>query len=148
MPLRWRRQRAANVRRLLRQREASFEAQPLFTSWPTDSVPTVAAVFRLPRKLRATQHGNVWKKRISIAPCIGQHPRIAIPLFVRWLLRFDHSHRSSIWKYRYGPNCTCPIQQSRCWSPLLTFKTRSDETFRRPRPATVWIFGPECYTRL
>ena len=45
MPLRWRHQRAANVQRLLRQREASFEAQPLFTSWPTDSVP-MAVVFR------------------------------------------------------------------------------------------------------
>jgi hypothetical protein len=50
MPLGWRRQRAANVRRLLRQREPSFEAQPLFTSWPTDSVP-MAAVFRFTSKL-------------------------------------------------------------------------------------------------
>jgi len=45
MPVRWRHQRAANVQRLLRQRKASVEAQPLFTSWPTDSVP-LAAVFR------------------------------------------------------------------------------------------------------
>lgn len=50
MPLKWRRQRAANVRRLLSQREASFEAQPLFTSWPSDSVP-MAAVFRFPSQI-------------------------------------------------------------------------------------------------
>jgi hypothetical protein len=45
VPVRWRRQRSANVQRLLRHWQASSEAQPLFTSWPTDSVP-MTAVFR------------------------------------------------------------------------------------------------------
>ena len=44
MPVAWRRQRAANVRRLLRQLPPSFEGKPVFTSWPHDSVP-LAAVF-------------------------------------------------------------------------------------------------------
>ncbi|MFY9938418.1 MAG: hypothetical protein WAK33_16185 [Silvibacterium sp.] len=44
VPLKWRRQRAANVRRLLRQVQAWSAAQPLFGSWPADSVP-MAAVF-------------------------------------------------------------------------------------------------------
>ena len=45
MPVRWRRQRAANFRRLLRHWQPSSDAQPLFTSWPTDNVP-MTAVFR------------------------------------------------------------------------------------------------------
>jgi len=44
MPVKWRRQRVANVRRLLQQVQVSFGAQPLFASWPSDSVP-LAAVF-------------------------------------------------------------------------------------------------------
>jgi hypothetical protein len=44
MPVKWRRQRAMNVRRLLRQAQVWLGAQPLFASWPSDSVP-LAAVF-------------------------------------------------------------------------------------------------------
>jgi hypothetical protein len=39
VPLKWRRQRAANVRRLIRQLRTWSAAKPLFHSWPSDSVP-------------------------------------------------------------------------------------------------------------
>jgi hypothetical protein len=50
MPARWRRQRTANVRRLLGQWQASSRTRPLFTSWPAESVP-LAAVFYFPSQM-------------------------------------------------------------------------------------------------
>lgn len=47
VPVRWRRQRAANVRQLLAQAQNWPGAQPLFRSWPRDSVP-LGAVFCFP----------------------------------------------------------------------------------------------------
>lgn len=44
VPVRWRDQRKSNVQHLLGQRQISPEIQPLFTCWPSDSVP-MAAVF-------------------------------------------------------------------------------------------------------
>ena len=44
VPVRWRRQRAANVRHLLRQLRTWSGAQPLFCSWPPGGAP-LAAVF-------------------------------------------------------------------------------------------------------
>lgn len=45
VPVKWRRQRAANVRRLLHQLRSWPVAEPLFESWPRDGGP-LAAVFR------------------------------------------------------------------------------------------------------
>lgn len=65
VPVKWRRQRAANVRRLFRHWQISCGFEPMFTSWPSESIP-LAAVFRFASQMardsarRRLEEANVY----------------------------------------------------------------------------------------